>query len=153
VYQPKTLEVDIPAGVHDGSIIRLAGQGEPGKGGASAGNLFLHVRLEPHSLFKVVDDHDVQIDLPLVPWEAAMGAKVSVPTIESPVEMTIPAGVETGQRLRLRGQGLRKREGGRGDQFVKIKMVNPPNLTDKERELYRELAKVSKFNARDLIGG
>ena len=98
--------MNIPAGVRDGSVIRLAGQGEPGSNGASAGDLFLRVRIRPHRLFNIVGEDDIQIELPVAPWEAALGAKVSVPTLDGPVEMTIPAGAQGGQRLRLRGQGL-----------------------------------------------
>src|SRR5262249_55240674 len=94
IRRPKSLEVNIPAGVRDGSVIRLAGQGEPGTGNAQAGDLFLRVRMKPHPLFSLVGDDDVQIELPVAPWEAALGAKVSVPTLDGPVEMTIPAGAQ-----------------------------------------------------------
>jgi len=153
IYQPKTLDVEIPAGVRNGSIIRLSGQGEPGKGKSPPGNLLLTVRIEPHRLFSIVSDYDIQIELPVSPWEAALGTMTNVPTLDGPVEMKIPAGVQTNQRLRLRNQGMRRRDGGRGDQFVKIKIVNPPKLTDQERALYEQLAAIAKFNPRDLIGG
>ena len=90
VRRPKSLEVTIPSGVRDGSVIRLAGQGEPGSNGAAAGDLFLRVRLQPHRLFNIVGENDVQIELPVAPWEAALGAKVPVPTLDGPVEMKIP---------------------------------------------------------------
>ena len=143
----------IPAGVRDGSVIRLAGQGEPGANGAPAGDLFLAVRIQPHRLFDVVRDYDVQVELPVAPWEAALGAKVTVPTLDGPVEMTIPAGAQAGQRLRLRGQGLSRRGGGRGDEYVKLKIVNPPKLAPKEKELFEKLAAESRFNARELMAG
>ncbi|MCI0661749.1 MAG: J domain-containing protein, partial [Acidobacteria bacterium] len=91
--------------------------------------------------------------LPVTPWEAALGAKVNVPTLDGPVEMTIPAGAQGGQRLRLRGQGLNRRRGGRGDQYVKLKIINPPKLSPKEKELFEYLAAESRFDARELIGG
>jgi curved DNA-binding protein len=153
VAQPKTLEVNIPAGVRDGSVIRLAGQGEPGTNGSRAGDLFLHVRIEPHRLFSIVGEDDLQIELPVAPWEAALGTKVSVPTLDGSVEMKIPAGTQGGSRLRLRGQGLNKRGGGRGDEYVKIKIVIPPKLTPKEKELFEKLAAESRFNARELMAG
>jgi DnaJ-class molecular chaperone len=153
VRRPKSLEVTIPAGVRDDSVIRLAGQGEPGANGASAGDLFLRVRINPHPLFTIVGDNDIQIELPVAPWEAALGAKVSVPTLDSPVEMKIPAGTQGGQRLRLRGQGLNRRGGGRGDEYAKIKIVIPPRLGPKERELFENLAAESQFNARELLTG
>jgi curved DNA-binding protein len=153
VARPKTLEVNIPAGVRDGSVIRLAGQGEPGANTAAAGDLYMHVRIAPHRLFSLVGDNDLQIELPVAPWEAALGANVMVPTLDTPVEMKIPPGTQGGARLRLRGQGLNQRGGGRGDEYVKLKIVNPPKLTAKERELYEKLAADSRFNARELMPG
>src|SRR5262249_8128979 len=126
---PKTLDVNIPAGVHEGSVIRLAGQGMPGTGNAPAGDRFLRVRPEPHPLFTVLNESDIQIDLPVAPWEAALGARVSVPTLDGSVEMTIPAGTQGGQQLRLREQGLRQRQGGRGAAYVRLRIVIPPQLT------------------------
>lgn len=153
VRRPKSLEVAIPPGVRDGSVIRLAGQGEPGAGGGPPGDLFLRVRIQPHRLFNVVGENDVQVELPVAPWEAALGARLQVPTLNGPVEMRIPAGTQGGQRLRLRGRGLNRRSGGRGDEYVKVKIVNPPRLTPNERELYEKLAAESRFNARELIPG
>jgi DnaJ-class molecular chaperone len=153
VTRPKTLDVTIPPGVRDGAVIRLAGQGEPGSNGANAGDLFLRVRIAPHPLFTIVGDNDIQIELPVAPWEAALGATISVPTLDGPVEMKIPAGSQGGQRLRLRGQGLNRRGGGRGDEYVKLKIVIPPTLTPKERKLFEELAAESHFDARELLPG
>jgi curved DNA-binding protein len=153
IPRAKSFEVTIPAGVRDGSVIRLAGQGEPGANGASAGDLLLRVRLEPHRLFNIVGEADLQLELPVAPWEAALGAKVNVPTLDGPVEMKIPAGFQGGQRLRLRGQGLNRRGGGRGDQYVKLKIVIPPKLTAKEKELFEKLAAESHFNPRELMAG
>lgn len=150
---PKTLEVTIPAGVHDGSVIRLTGQGEPGPNDAQAGDLYLHVRIQPHRLFEVIDENNVQIELPVAPWEAVLGAKVTVPTLDGPVQMTIPAVTQGGARLRLRGQGLNKRAGGRGDEYVKLKIVIPPRPASKEKELFEKLAAESSFDARQLMAG
>lgn len=151
IRRPKTLEVTIPSGVRDGSVIRLAGQGEAGINSPQRGDLFLRVRLMPHRLFDVTGENDVQVELPVAPWEAALGAKVMVPTLEGPVEMTIPPGTQAGQRLRLRGQGLNRRGGGRGDQYAKLKIVNPPTLTRAEREYFEKLRSESRFNARELM--
>jgi curved DNA-binding protein len=151
IRRPKTLQVTIPPGVRDGSVIRLAGQGEPGASGGPPGDLFLRVRIRPHRVFDVTGDNDVQIELPVAPWEAALGARVSVPTLEGPVEMSIPPGTQAGQRLRLRGQGLNRRGGGRGDQYAKLRIVNPPALTPSERELFERLRNESRFNARELM--
>jgi DnaJ-class molecular chaperone len=93
------------------------------------------------------------MELPVAPWEAALGTSLPVPTLNGPVEMRIPAGTQGGQRLRLRGQGLNRRGGGRGDQYVKVKIVNPPRLGPGERELYEKLASESRFNARELMPG
>jgi len=150
---PKTLDVTIPAGVREGSVIRLAGQGMPGTGNAPAGDLFLHVRLGLHPLFTVVGESDIQIDLPIAPWEAALGARVTVPTLDGSVEMTIPAGAQGGQQLRLREQGLKQRHGGRGMAYVRLRIVIPPQLTETEKDLFAKLAKASRFNARELMKG
>jgi curved DNA-binding protein len=151
VRRPKTLDVNIPAGVREGSVIRLTGQGEPGMGNAPPGDLLLRLRLKPHRFFSVTPEGDVQIDLPVAPWETALGARVNVPTLGGSVEMTIPAGAQGGQRLRLRGQGLNRRGGGRGDEYVRLKIVTPPKLTEKERELFERLAAESRFNPRELM--
>jgi DnaJ-class molecular chaperone len=153
VTRPKTLEVTIPAGVRHGSVMRLAGQGAAGTGNAPAGDLLLHVRLRSHPLFHVLDEGDVEIELPVAPWEAALGGKVRVPTIEGSVDMTVPAGAQGGQRLRLRGQGLQRRGSGRGDQYVRLKLVNPPTLTDSERAMFEQLAAASHFNPREQMKG
>jgi curved DNA-binding protein len=153
IRRPKSFEVTIPPGVRDGSVIRLAGQGEPGMNGAPAGDLFLRVRIEPHRVFNGVGADDVHVELPVAPWEAALGANVTVPTLDGPVEMKIPAGAQGGQRLRLRGQGLNRRGGGRGDQYVKLKIVIPSKLTNREKELFERLAAESGFKARDSVPG
>jgi DnaJ-class molecular chaperone len=153
VRRPKTLEVTIPPGVRDGTVIRVAGQGEGGTNGAGAGDLYLRVRVEPHGQFKVVGDDDVEVELPVSPWEAGLGTSVSVPTLGGPVEMKIPGEAQGGQRLRLRGQGLNRRSGGRGDEYVRLKIVNPTKLTGRERELYERLAEESRFDARETQRG
>jgi DnaJ-class molecular chaperone len=147
VLRPKTVEVNIPAGVRDGQTLRLAGQGGAGANGAPAGDLYLRIRLRPHPVFNVRGD-DLEVELPVAPWEAVLGAKVEVPTIDGKAEVTIPAGAQSGQRLRLRGQGLNKRKGGRGDEYVRLKIVVPKEPSDEERRLYEELKRVSRFNPR-----
>jgi DnaJ-class molecular chaperone len=147
VLKPKTIEVNIPAGVRDGSTVRLAGQGGAGMNGTQPGDLYLRIRLRPHPVFAVRGD-DLEIELPIAPWEAVLGTKVEVPTIDGKVDLTIPAGAQNGQRLRLRGQGLNKRKGGRGDEYVRLKIVVPKDIGTEERRLYQELKQVSKFDAR-----
>lgn len=147
ILRPKTIEVNIPAGVRDGSTVRLAGQGGAGTSGGQAGDLYLHIRLRPHPVFKVRGD-DLELELPIAPWEAVLGSRVEVPTIDGQVTMTIPTGSQSGGRLRLRGQGLNKRRGGRGDLYVRLKIVTPKQVSDEERRLYEELRRVSRFDAR-----
>ena len=151
VRRDKSFDVTIPAGVRTGSVIRLAGQGDPGTDGAPAGDLFLHVRIEPHPLFEIIGEDDIQIELPVSPWEAALGARIDVPTLDGTAEMKIPAGTQGGKRLRLRGKGLNKRQGGSGDEYVKVKIVIPPELTAREKELFGKLAAESHFDPRDLL--
>jgi DnaJ-class molecular chaperone len=155
----RSLEVTIPPGVRDGSVIRLAGQGEPGTAPgvaallSPAGDLLLRVRLLPHPLFTVIGEGDIQMELPVAPWEAALGAQVRVPTLDGSAELTIPPGTQGGRRLRLRGQGMNRRSGGRGDEYIRLKIVNPPSPSPEERRLYEQLAAVSRFDARTLLPG
>jgi DnaJ-class molecular chaperone len=154
IHRPRTIEVDVPPGVRDGSAIRLTGLGEAGSNGAPPGDLYLRVALAPHRLFSIAGNDDVQIQLPVTPWEAALGAKVEAPTLDGPIKITIPEGSQGGRRLRLRGQGLRRRHGGRGDQYLQLKIVIPPKLSAGEKEMFGKLAAESQFNPRDLmIGG
>ena len=150
----RQLEVNLPMGVRVGTVIRLAGQGNPGTAGGPPGDLYLKVRLEPDSLFAPVGEDDIQIDLPVAPWEAVLGARVRVPTLDGAVEMSVPPGAQSGQKLRLRGQGLNRRDGGRGDQYVRLKVVVPTRPTERERDLFSRLAAESQFDPRrELAGG
>jgi len=135
----KTYEVRIPAGVTDGARIRLAGQGGEGVGGA--GDLYLRVRLAPHDIFKVTG-HDVEVVVRVAPWTAALGGKVTVPTLGGRASLAIPAGTQSGQRIRLRGKGL----GGKGDLYAVVQIAVPKRLTSKERELFEQLARTSSFD-------
>ena len=153
-YSRKQLEVNIPAGVREGTTIRLAGLGQPGTGKAPAGDLLLKVRLQPDGIFTVVNEDDIIVELPVTPWEAVLGAKARVPTLDGEVEMSIPKGSQGGQRLRLRGLGLKRGNGGgRGDQYVKLKIVVPPVVNDREQELFAHLASESHFNPRQNFAG
>lgn len=143
----KSLTVTIPMGVKSGSKIRLAGQGGPGIGGGPNGDLFLRVKIRADSRFEV-EEHNLRTTLRLTPWEAALGAELSVPTLEGPVKMKVPAGIQSGQTLRLKGKGLNKRQGEAGDLLVAVQIAVPKELTARERELFEELAKESKFDPR-----
>jgi len=145
--QTKNVEVKIPAGVTEGTHVRLAGQGGPGVGGGPAGDLFLRVRIAPHPVFRL-DGPDLQTTLEVTPWEAALGAKVEVPTLDGPVKMTLPPGTQGGQRLRLRGKGMSAGGTGRGSLYVVIQVTVPKVLTAKERELFEQLQRNSTFNPR-----
>ncbi len=147
VLKPKRIEVNIPTGVRDGSTVRLAGQGGTGSNGSEPGDLYLHIRVRPHPVFTVKGD-DLEVELPITPWEAVLGARVAASTIDGKVELTIPPGAKSGQRLRLRGQGLNKRKGGRGDEYVRLKIVVPKQVSAEERHLYEELKRISRFDPR-----
>jgi curved DNA-binding protein len=144
---PRTYTVNIPPGVTDGKRIRLAGEGGRGMGDGPAGDLYLVVRLQPHPRFRV-DGRDITVDLPLTPWEAALGASVPVTTPGGETKVTVPAGSSTGRRLRLRGQGMPGPGGRPGDLYAELKVMVPPRLSDRERELFSELAAASSFDPR-----
>jgi curved DNA-binding protein len=149
----KSIRVNIPAGISDGELIQIPNEGAAGAGGAPPGDLFVTVRLEPHPLFKVIDDGNLGMNLPVAPWEAALGARVRVPALDGPVDLTIPPNTQNRQRLRLRGQGMARRGGGRGDLYVRIEIMNPPSLSAKERELFESLASESRFDPRQFLAG
>ncbi|MCL6448600.1 MAG: J domain-containing protein [Armatimonadetes bacterium] len=134
----KTLEVKIPAGVREGSQIRLKGQGGEGLGGGPPGDLYLKVRILPHPVFTVRGD-DLEVQAILTPDQAVLGDKVSVPTLDGPVTVTVPPGSRAGTRLRLRGKGLTRKGGGRGDQYVRIVIDVPASISEAEEKLYRQL--------------
>jgi DnaJ-class molecular chaperone len=128
-------------------VIKIPRQGQPGGGGAEPGDLFVKLQLKPHANFTVAGD-DLTADVPITPAEAVLGATIEVPTIDGKAEMRVPAGSQGGQRLRLRGQGLNKRGSGRGDLYVRFKIVVPPHPSEREKQLYQELASVSQFKPR-----
>lgn len=143
------LNVKVPAGVEQGSVIRLAGQGLPGAAGGPAGDLLITIQVAPHPYFRR-EGKNLLLDVPITPVEAALGAKVEVPTLsEGKVVLTVPAGASSGTKLRLRGKGvLDAKSQQRGDQLVVIKIVIPHPLSDRARELYEELAKAESANPR-----
>jgi len=147
----KNIQVKIPPGVTDGTRIRLAGKGGEGMGGGPPGDLYLKVHIEPHPLF-TTDGHNLQVEVLIAPWEAALGATVQVLTIDGTVNLKVPSGSQSGQKLRLRGKGLPKKGGVRGDLIAQLKIVVPKDLTEREKELFAEMAKVSSFNPRKKRG-
>ncbi len=140
-----TVRVAIPAGVTEGQLIRLTGQGEPAGRGGAAGDLYLETHILPDKVF-TLDNRDVTITFPVAPWEAALGASVKVPTLGGPVEMRIPAGSQAGQTLRLRGRGLPGQPA--GDQYVQLKVVLPPADTAQAKALYEEMRSKLSFDPR-----
>jgi curved DNA-binding protein len=144
-----TVRVTIPPGVTDGQQIRLAGQGEASTSGGRSGDLYLEVHIRPHRLFQL-EGRDVTLTLPIAPWEAALGATVPVPTLAGPVEMRIPPGAQSGQKLRLRARGLPGSP--QGDQYVQLKVVVPPAQTSEARALYEEMQRVMAFDPRAGFG-
>jgi curved DNA-binding protein len=146
-HVPKTVKARIPKGATDGQRLRLRGQGGKGLNGGPDGDLYLDISLAPHPLFRPAG-HDLYLDLPLTPWEAALGATVEVPTLDGAVHMKIPPGTTTGGKLRLAKKGLPKPAGGEGDLYAIAQIVNPTVLSDRDRELFRQLAESSHFDPR-----
>ncbi len=144
---PRTLEVTIPPGVSEGQKLRLRGKGGKGRDGGTDGDIYLHITLAPHPVFRP-DRHDLYFDLALTPWEAALGADVEVPTLDGSVLLTVPPGTRSGRKLRLRGRGLANGRGGHGDLYAAVHIDVPATLTERERELFKELAAESRFDAR-----
>ena len=145
----RTLNVRIPAGIRVGQHIRLAGQGAPGLGGAQAGDLFLEVEFKPHRLYHM-EGADLFLDLPLAPWEAALGAVVKVPTPDGPVSLSVPADTAAGRKLRLRGRGMPGEP--KGDLYVVAQIILPPATTDAARTCYESMAQALPFNPRASLG-
>jgi curved DNA-binding protein len=147
VSKNETYQVKIPAGVTDGQRLRVAGRGESGSNGGTAGDLYLRVRLSRHPDFEV-QDHNLIYEAELAPWEAVLGINLTVPTLDGQVNIKIPPGTQTGQKLRIRGRGLPQRSGTPGDLIVVAKIEVPAQITDEERKLWTDLAAISKFQPR-----
>lgn len=151
--ESRNVTVKIPAGVREGARVRAAGQGASGSGGGQNGDLFLRVRIEPHAFWKREGD-DVSCEVPVRFDEAALGATISVPTIENSVNLKIPAGTQSGQTFRLSGRGVKQKDGKAGDQFVKVKIAVPKELSDRERQLIEELKTLRDEDVRaNLLKG
>ncbi len=149
VTRDRKLNVKIPKGVTQGQRIRLRGQGGASTGDAPAGDLYLEVDLLPHPIFRA-DGRDIYVDLPVTPWETALGAQVSIPTLGGKVEMKIPAGSQSGSKLRLKGRGLPGKNN--GDQYVVLKIETPKPTTEKQKDLYRQMQQEMGFNPRSRMG-
>lgn len=145
----RTLSVKIPKGVKQGQRIRLSGQGSPGIGEGRTGDLYLEIEFKPHKLFKI-EGRDLYLDLPVSPWEAALGATVKAPTPEGPVDLKIPQGTTTGRKLRLRNRGIPGTPP--GDLYAILKITLPAADNDAAKELYREMEKELPYNPRSELG-
>ena len=144
---PLVFKARIPKGVTDGERLRLPGKGGKGLNGGANGSLYLTIALQPHPLYRA-SGHDLYLDLPLAPWEAALGASVEVPTLGGSVRLKVPPGTNTGQKLRLAKRGLPRRREGEGDLFAIVQIVVPTSPTEREKALFKDLADTSQFNAR-----
>jgi len=144
---PHPVKARIAPGAVDGQRLRLPGKGGRGFNGGRDGDLYLDISLKPHRLYRPTG-HDLYVDLPLAPWEAALGAAVEVPTLACAVNLKVPAGTSAGQKLRLSGRGLPRPRGGSGDLFAVVQIVVPAHLSERERELYTGLREASSFDPR-----
>lgn len=151
VLQSRTLEVRIPAGVREGQLIRLAGQGSPGAGGETAGDLFLEVQFKPHPRFRVLG-RDLRVELPVTPWEAALGAVIGIKLPDgSPLKVRVPPGAQSGRQLVVKGRGMPGDPP--GDLELDVRVVLPPADTPRARELYESMARDLPFDPRDAQEG
>lgn len=147
--KPRTLNVKIPKGIRSGQSIRLAGQGSPGVGRGGAGDLYLQIQFNPHPIYRV-DERDLYLDLPVTPWEAALGATVKVPTPAGAVDVKVPLGSNSGKKLRLKGRGIPGNPA--GDLYAVLKIALPPANTEKAKGLYQKMAEELPFNPRSHMG-
>lgn len=148
--EKQTLQVKLPLGLKEGSVIRLAGKGGRGAAKKRDGDLLLHIRIRPDSRFSV-QDYDLLSVIYITPWEAALGGQVEVETLNSVIQLNIPQGISSGKKLRVGGQGLPRKKGGAGDLFVEIEIHVPRDLSAEERQLFQDLQKSSRFNPRDRV--
>ena len=148
----RSLEVEIPRGAREGTVLRLAGQGEPGVNGGPPGDVYLRLRLIPHPRYRVAED-DLEMDLSLWPWQAVLGAEVRIETPDGPVTLTVPPGTQSGRRLRLRGRGLPRADGSRGDLYAIVRIVVPERPSAAEREAYETLKQRATVPVDRTAGG
>lgn len=150
--QSRSGRIRVPRGVVEGERLRVPGKGGDGIAGGAPGDLYLEVRLAPHPRFRAVG-HDLYLELPIAPWEAALGAEISVPSLDGPVAVSLKPGMRSGQKLRLAGKGLPHRRDGAGDLYGVIQIVLPEKIGEREQALYRELAEASAFHPRHHLEG
>ena len=147
----QTIDLSIPAGVRDGQTLRLRGKGQPGMGGGPAGDAYVTISVKPHPMFRR-DGNDIEIDLPITFDEAVLGGKVEVPTLAGPVSMGVPKGASSGQRLRLKGKGIKPAKGQAGDQFVRLKIILPDRIDSDMEDLARRWRETASHDPRKTMG-
>lgn len=143
----KTFTVAIPAGIRNGEKIRLIGQGKPGENGGKNGDLLIKINIENNNKFKL-EGYDLYTNLFLTPWEAALGTRVKINSIDDETQVYIPQGIQSGEIVKIQSKGYKNGQGGRGDLIVEVRIMVPKQLTDEEKNLFEELGKISKFNPR-----
>lgn len=144
----KTFSVKIPEGIRNGEKIRLIGQGKMGINGGKNGDLFIKVTIEDNKIFKLYGT-DLCTDLKLSPWEAALGTRVNIKTIDGETKVYIPQGVQSGEKIKIPSKGYKDGKGGRGDLIAEVKIMVPKNLELNEKEMFEKLKKMSRFNPRN----
>jgi len=149
LHTPVNIDVNIPPGARNGSLIKVAGR-DGTHGRLRGGELYVKIVVEPHPIFRI-DGDDLYFDAPITPWEAALGAVIEIAGMNGRLEIQVPAGARGGKRIRLRGEGLNRRDGSRGDAYVRLNIVVPDHPGEQEKSLYRELSRVTKFNPRSAV--
>lgn len=144
----KSFSISIPAGIREGEKIRLLGQGKPGKNGGKNGNLYIRIHIENSQNFQL-EGIDLLTNLYITPWEAALGKRLTIPSIEEKISIYIPEGTQSDDKITIPGKGYKDGQGGRGNLIIKINIAMPKNLQDEEKELFKQLATISKFSPRD----
>ena len=145
----KTYTIKVPEGIIDGEKIRLIGQGKNGKNGGKNGDLFIKINVQNDKYFKL-EGYDLYTDLPLSPWEAALGTRATINTIDDETKIYIPQGIQSGEKIRIPGKGYKHTNGTRGDLIAEVKVMVPKKLTSEEREIFEKLNKISNFSPRNI---
>ena len=144
----KTFSVKIPEGIRDGEKVRLLGQGKQGKNGGKNGDMFIKINIQNNNKFKL-QGYDIVTDLLLTPWEAALGKRVNIDSVDDTVSLYVPPGIQSGEKVRIPQKGYKDGRGSRGDLIAEVKTVVPKKLTEDEKELFEKLKNISKFNPRE----
>ena len=143
----KTFSVKIPSGIRDGEKVRLLGQGKQGQNGGKNGDMFIKINIQNNNKFRL-QGYDIVTDLYLTPWEAALGKRVNIDSIEAPISIYVPPGIQSGEKVKIPQKGYKDGRGSRGDLISEVKTVVPKKLTEEEKELFEQLKSISKFNPR-----